>query len=117
MIKNKYKISNHYLLSLQPMRCRNFFLIQAGEALCAKDTIIPVHPQKYFEIKDNSLIMQADDVEEEIDLMRKKLVKDHIVRLNSGECRAENSSVFINLVCNLERVGDHIDYIIHSTVE
>lgn len=50
MLKNKYKISNQYLLALHPMRCRNFFLIQAGEAFCAKDTVIPVHSQNYFEI-------------------------------------------------------------------
>ena len=47
MIKNKYKISNHYLCSIQPMRCRSFFLIQAGEALCAKDTVIPMHFQAF----------------------------------------------------------------------
>jgi AraC-like DNA-binding protein len=35
---------------LNPKRCRNYFLIQAGESLCAKDTVIPVHQQNYFEI-------------------------------------------------------------------
>ncbi len=73
--------------------------------------------QKFFDNKDMALVNRANEVEEQIDLMRKKLVKEHIARLNCGECRAENSSVFINLVCNLERVGDHIDYIIHSTIE
>ena len=50
MIKNKYKISNNYFFSLHPMRCSNFFLIQAGEALCAKDTVVAEHQQTYFEI-------------------------------------------------------------------
>ncbi|MBR2329902.1 MAG: helix-turn-helix domain-containing protein, partial [Clostridia bacterium] len=50
MIKNKYKISYNHLFALNPKRCRNYFLIQAGEALCAKDTVIATHQQNYFEI-------------------------------------------------------------------
>ena len=50
MIKNKYKLSTNHLFLLNPKRCRNYFLIQAGEALCANDTIIPIHQQNYFEI-------------------------------------------------------------------
>jgi len=50
MIKNKYKISFNNYFGLNPKRCRNFFLIQAGEALCSKDTVIPSHEQGYFEI-------------------------------------------------------------------
>jgi len=50
MVNNKYRISYNNLFMLNPKRCRNYFLIQAGESLCAKDTIIPVHQQNYFEI-------------------------------------------------------------------
>ena len=50
MLQNKYKISYNQVFSLSPKRCGNYFLIQAGEALCAKDTVIPEHQQKYFEI-------------------------------------------------------------------
>ena len=50
MIKNKYKISYNHLFALTPKRCRNYFLFQAGEALCAKDTVIQPHQQVYFEI-------------------------------------------------------------------
>lgn len=50
MINNRYTISYNNLFTLNPKRCRNYFLIQAGEALCAKDTIIPLHQQDYFEI-------------------------------------------------------------------
>ena len=50
MINNRYKISYNNLFTLNPKRCRNYFLIQAGETLCAKDTIVPQHQQCYFEI-------------------------------------------------------------------
>ena len=61
-----------------------------------------------------ALIQDIDATEDDIDNMRRNLLKDHVARLNNGECRPESSSVFINLVCNLERVGDHVNYIAHT---
>mgnify|MGYP003538751642 FL=1 len=43
--------------------------------------------------------------------MRRSLIADHIERLKQGKCKPENNTVFINLVSNLERIGDHIYYI------
>ena len=63
---------------------------------------------------DASLIEEVEDIENRIDATRKTLIKEHVKRLGSGECRPESSGVFINLVCNLERVGDHLNYIAHS---
>ena len=65
--------------------------------------------EKHFE-----LIEEADKLEDEIDDMRRELVADHIVRLSQGKCKPENNTVFINLVSNLERIGDHLNYIIHN---
>jgi Na+/phosphate symporter len=39
------------------------------------------------------------------------MIQGHMDRLNSGECKPENSNVFINLVGNLERCGDHFNFI------
>ncbi len=55
-----------------------------------------------------------DGVEDEIDAYRKRLIDGHIERLNTGACRPESSGVFINLVSNLERLGDHLTYIAHT---
>ena len=52
-----------------------------------------------------------------MDKLRSKLVKDHIVRLEKGECSLSSSSVFINLVSNLERAGDHLHLIAHNIVD
>lgn len=60
-------------------------------------------------------IASIDELENEIDARRKRLIKEHVARLGSGECRPESSGVFVNLVCNLERVGDHLNYIAHSS--
>ena len=64
--------------------------------------------------KQYDLIQTADDLEEDIDNMRRALVAEHIVRLSQGKCKPENNTVFINLVSNLERIGDHLNYIIHN---
>ncbi len=67
-----------------------------------------------FLYKDLSKLREVDALEDEIDKDRKKLVSQHICRLNEGKCQPQNSSVFINLVGNLERAADHITFIAHS---
>lgn len=61
--------------------------------------------------KDLSKKAEVELLEEKIDTNRKKLIDEHIERLNKKECNPANSSVFINLVSNIERLGDHITYI------
>jgi len=69
---------------------------------------------KILEGKDASLIPESDRIEDEIDAMRKDIIAGHIDRMNKGECKSENNSVFVNLVSNLERIGDHFNYVAHS---
>lgn len=64
--------------------------------------------------RNASLLPQIERIEDSVDDMRRKLIDSHIQRLNQGECRAESSGVFINLVSNLERLGDHLTYIAAS---
>ena len=67
--------------------------------------------------KRYDLLAESDRLEEEIDGMRKELVAEHILRLSQGKCRPENNTVFINLVSNLERIGDHLNFVAHSVEE
>ena len=67
-----------------------------------------------FTNKDFLKLREVDAVEDEIDNERRRLVSTHIQRLNEGRCQPQNSSIFINLVGNLERAADHITYIAHS---
>ncbi|MDE6411270.1 MAG: Na/Pi cotransporter family protein [Clostridia bacterium] len=64
--------------------------------------------------RDRAKLKEVDAQEDEIDKDRRTLVATHIERLNEGKCQPQNSSVFINLVGNLERAADHINYIAHS---
>ncbi|AST92584.1 sodium-dependent phosphate transporter [Sutcliffiella cohnii] len=45
--------------------------------------------------------------EEKIDKMERSLRKKHILRLNEGVCTGQAGIVFVDIVSNLERIGDH----------
>lgn len=67
-----------------------------------------------FDRKDITAIKAVDRVEDEIDAARKAMIDDHIRRLNEGKCKPSSSSIYINLVGNLERAADHLTYVAHA---
>ena len=46
-------------------------------------------------------------IEERIDKYEKKLRNNNIKRLNEKSCNANSSTMFLDLISNLERIGDH----------
>lgn len=62
--------------------------------------------------KDHSVLNNVDKIEDRIDTMRIDLTNGHIKRLEEGKCQPHSSGVFINLISNLERAGDHLNYIV-----
>lgn len=48
-----------------------------------------------------------DILEVEVDRKEKTLRKSHIRRLNRGECNPSAGVIFIDILSNLERIGDH----------
>ena len=73
--------------------------------------------QKILLNKEYALLSSVDALEDEIDKLRSKMIKDHIGRLEKGECSPISSGVYINLVSNLERAGDHLHLIAHNVVD
>ncbi|RPF55619.1 Na/Pi cotransporter family protein [Aquisalibacillus elongatus] len=55
------------------------------------------------EDKANEVIQK----EQEIDSMERKYRKQHILRLNEGLCTGSAGIVFVDIISNLERIGDH----------
>lgn len=45
--------------------------------------------------------------EDQIDKMERKFRKKHIIRMNEGLCSASAGIVFVDIISNLERIGDH----------
>lgn len=70
-----------------------------------------------FITKNLTKLNLVDEVEDEIDKMRKELINDHMERLNTGECSPQNSGVYVNLVNNMERAADHMVYIAYSVLD
>lgn len=56
---------------------------------------------------DLDLARTVMEKEELIDKMERKFRKQHILRLNEGTCTAQAGMVFVDIVSNLERIGDH----------
>lgn len=57
--------------------------------------------------KDTGLAAKVMKSEEQIDKMERTLRKKHILRINEGSCTGQAGIVFVDIVSNLERIGDH----------
>lgn len=60
-----------------------------------------------LDMNDVGLAKEVAEQEALIDKMERKFRKNHIVRLNEGHCSAQSGMVFVDIVSNLERIGDH----------
>ncbi|WP_442874235.1 Na/Pi cotransporter family protein [Cytobacillus sp. NCCP-133] len=56
---------------------------------------------------DKKLAHLVIEKEEKIDKMERTLRKQHILRLNEGLCSGQAGIVYVDIVSNLERIGDH----------
>ncbi|MDN7245772.1 Na/Pi cotransporter family protein [Planococcus shenhongbingii] len=66
--------------------------------------------QKAIDALDNNSHELAKEVaaqEDLIDKMERKFRKKHIMRLNEGLCSAQAGIVYVDMISNLERIGDH----------
>lgn len=56
---------------------------------------------------DKDLAKEVIDFDDMIDQMEVCLRKDHIERLNAGRCSGSAGAVYLDVISNLERIGDH----------
>ena len=56
-------------------------------------------------------LKKVSSYEDQIDNLRTTMVQGHLDRLEKGVCKPQNSNTFLNLVSNLERCGDHLNFI------
>jgi phosphate:Na+ symporter len=70
-----------------------------------------------FSNDDKNIASKIVVNEEEIDSMEKELRAHHIKRLNEGKCNPSSGVIYLDILNNLERVGDHsfnlASYILH----
>ncbi len=60
-----------------------------------------------LDMNSNELAREVAEQEDLIDKMERKFRKKHILRLNEGTCTPQAGIVFVDIVSNLERIGDH----------
>jgi len=56
------------------------------------------------------------EIEDKIDKIEKELRANHIRRLNNGVCNATVGAIFLDIISNLERIGDHATNIAQTIV-
>ena len=64
--------------------------------------------QEEFERKDISQAEEIDALEQKVDEMYLSMEEGHLKRMRSGECTAFTATIYIPLINNLERIGDHL---------
>lgn len=57
--------------------------------------------------QDQGIGPQSIEFEDSIDDMERSLRKNHISRLNTGECAVQPGLIFIDMLHNYEKIGDH----------
>lgn len=73
--------------------------------------------QQLFIKRDQYVLSLCEKLEENIDSYRKSIINEHIKRLEDGKCSPRSNMVFINLISNLERCGDHLYFAAKSLME
>ncbi|MBQ2836514.1 MAG: Na/Pi cotransporter family protein, partial [Peptococcaceae bacterium] len=60
-------------------------------------------------LRNNNALLAREviDMDDEVDRMEVDLRKGHITRLNAGACSATAGAAYLDMLSNLERIGDH----------
>ncbi|MET0960895.1 MAG: PhoU domain-containing protein, partial [Psychrobacillus psychrotolerans] len=72
-----------------------------------------------LEALDTSNVELAQKVSEQenvIDKMERQFRKNHILRVNQGTCSGQAGIVFVDILSNLERIGDHASNIAETVL-
>lgn len=60
------------------------------------------------------ILLSVESAEQEIDDMTEALRQHHVERLKNRKCSAKNGMIYLDLLTNLERIGDHAENIATS---
>lgn len=69
---------------------------------------------RVFENRDENGLAEISALESEVDMLKRVLGNNHIMRLNSGNCSVECGTHFYAIISALERVADHLTNIAFS---
>lgn len=76
------------------------------------------HAIKALENQDHDLAQKVLENESRLDSMEREFRKNHIQRLNKHLCTGDSGAIFVDMLSNLERMGDHskniAQYVLHG---
>ena len=64
-----------------------------------------------YETKDKDIALEVNEREDALDYMTKKYRRNHINRINDKTCTETESGFYVDILSNLERIGDHCNNI------
>ncbi|UTR14418.1 Na/Pi cotransporter family protein [Salipaludibacillus sp. LMS25] len=102
-VTNKVKMSDLAMEDLKEMFSLTIETLQQAVKALEDDDILAAR----------SVVLK----EEQIDKMERQLRKKHIIRLNEGKCEGSAGIVFVDMISNLERIGDHSSNIAEAIIE
>lgn len=105
----EYKISNKVNLTEQAMEDLNNMIDLT--LLTVKQAVESLND------RDKEAALEVTKKEEQIDQMERNYRKKHIIRVNEGLCSATAGIVFVDILSNLERIGDHAVNIAEKILE
>ena len=66
---------------------------------------------------DNERAVETMLYEDQIDQLEEVLHERHVHRVNSGACSFNNTEHYVEILSNVERMGDHLKNILDSIAE
>ncbi|KUG02495.1 sodium-dependent phosphate transporter [hydrocarbon metagenome] len=95
----------------------------SGEAKVELQNVIDIANEtlvmamQLFDTKDKAMAHKVIENEIMIDHLQAEYRRAHIRRLNEGVCNGNNGAVFLDMLSNLERIGDHCNNIAHYILD
>ena len=71
---------------------------------------------KSLRTRNKDMAKVAEKMEDDVDVLERRLKADHVVRVKAGTCHPQADQVFIETLRNLERISDHADNIAYDVI-
>ena len=123
VVNDMERVGDHSLNILEAAQLRHReeirFSDKAVKELDELSAMITTQLERAMELfshQDNRpvAIKQFEDTEQEIDDTTEALREHHVERLKQHKCSAKNGMIYLDILTNLERIGDHAENIATS---
>lgn len=105
----EFKITNKITMSEQAHEdVQEMFDLTISTVKLAIESLQEMNREKALEVLQREI---------QIDKMERKFRRDHIIRMNEGTCSGSAGVVFVDIISNLERIGDHAVNISEEVLE